>query len=85
MSVFEYEEAVESLLKEVNGYGFSWSLEADRENIREDENFLYLELESSEDIWDQFQELGNYLDARSTGQVNNGESYVLSVEKERFQ
>jgi len=84
MPVFEQEEPVEKLLEEVRGYGFVWSRDIDYENISEDQEFLYLEVETSQDILDRFQELGNYLDARSTGEVNEGEKYILSVEKEKF-
>lgn len=84
MPVFEYEEAVEKLMEEVKGYGFARSHEVSYENISEDEDFLYLELETSEDTWDQFSELGKSLDAKSTGEINNGERYVLSVEKEKL-
>jgi hypothetical protein len=71
----------EKLLEQVNGYGLHWSYEVTEENIREDEDFLYLEIETEDDIHDEFMELGNYLEARSTGTVNGGERYVLSVEK----
>lgn len=84
MSVSECEEQVEELIEEVRGYGFAWSNEVSYENISEDEDFLYLELEASEDIREQFMELGNFLDARSTGEVNGGERYILSVEKEKL-
>lgn len=84
MPVFEYEEQVEELIEEVRGYGFAWSHEISYENISEDEDFLYLELEASDDIRDQFMELGNFLDARSTGEVNGGERYILSIEKEKL-
>lgn len=84
MPVFEYEEAVKRLREEINNYDPTWSSQIDYENVSEDEEFLYLELETSEDIWDRFMELGNLLDARSTGEVNNGEKYILSVEKEKL-
>ncbi|MFB6114962.1 MAG: hypothetical protein ABEK04_01615 [Candidatus Nanohalobium sp.] len=84
MPVFEYEEAVENLIEEVRGYGFAWSHEINYENISEDEDFVYLEVEASEDIRDQFMELGNFLDAKSTGEVNNGERYILSVGKDKL-
>lgn len=84
MPNLEYEEAVKGLIEEVNRYKNSWMPEIDEEDIEEDEKFLYLEIESSEDILEQFQELGNYIDARSTGEVNNGEKYILSVEKEKL-
>ncbi len=80
MSVIEYSPE-EELLEEAREYEADWSSEIGGENIREDENFLYLELESENDIRDEFMELGNYLEARSTGVVNGGERYVLSVEK----
>lgn len=69
-------------LDEVKGLGFSWTeaLTAD-ENVEEDENFLYLEVEDEEDISEDLYELGWMLDAKTVGEVNNGERYVLAVEK----
>lgn len=71
----------EELLEQVKGYGQYWSFDVTEEDISEDEDFLYLEIETVDDIQDEFIQLGWYIDARSTGVVNNGERYVLSVEK----
>lgn len=71
----------EEILERVQGYGLHWSYEITEENIRENQDFLYLELEAEEDIQDEFMELGNCLEARSSGVVKDGERYVLSVEK----
>lgn len=71
----------EELLEEIEEYSPGWSYEVGEENVSEDEDFLYLELETPENIGDDFMQLGAYLDARSTAVVNEGVKYVLSVEK----
>lgn len=51
------------------------------DNIEEDDEFLYLELEEPSDIGSEFHELGWALEATTTAEVNSGEKYRLAVRK----
>lgn len=73
-----------NFLEQVKAYDLGWTENLTvEENVEEDEEFLYLEVEDENDISGSFYELGWALDATSTGEVNNGERYVLSVEKQQ--
>lgn len=81
MSVVEYgEEKVDELIEEVRSYDAQWTEKLDTGDVEEDENFLYLEIQSSEDIGSEFHEMGAMLSAH-TAEVNGGESYRLALEK----
>ena len=81
MSIVEYgEKTADELIEEVHRYDAQWTENLDTGDVEEDENFLYLEVEASEDIGSEFHELGAILSAH-TADVNNGERYRLAVEK----
>lgn len=71
----------EEFLTDVKTYTEAWDIELTEENLSEDEDFLYLEIETEQDLQDEFMELGNHVYARSSAVVNSGERYILSVEK----
>lgn len=75
------QEAETELLEQAQNYGAEWTESLDEDNISEDERFRYLEVETSQDISTEFFELGIYLDAKSTAEVDHGDRYVLSVKK----
>lgn len=81
MLLLEQKNSVDQLVEDIHEYEADWSQEISEEDITEDEDFIYLEFDGTEDIWDEFMDLGRYLNARSTAEVNNGERYVLAVQK----
>lgn len=81
MPLLEPKDSVDQFVEDVRGYDADWTSEISEEDISEDEDFMYLEIDTEDYIRDEFMDMGRYLDARSTGEVNNGERYVLAVEK----
>jgi len=81
MPLLEQKNSVDELIEDIHEYEADWSQEISEEDISEDEDFMYLEIDDTENIREEFMDLGRYLDARSTAEVNNGERYVLAVEK----
>ena len=70
-------------MEEVKGYDRPWLEDITvEENIEEEDEFLYLELEELGDIGSDFHELGQLLDAVTTAEVNKGERYYLAVRKQ---
>lgn len=70
-------------MEEVKGYDRPWLEDITvEENIEEDDEFLYLELEEPDDIGSEIHELGRELDAVTTAEVNKGERYYLAVRKQ---
>ncbi|MFB6216155.1 MAG: hypothetical protein ABEJ72_04190, partial [Candidatus Aenigmatarchaeota archaeon] len=68
-------ESVKELLEEKN---HEW-----RENAEfvEDEDYVYMELETSENLYPDLLELGDYLPIKCFAIINNHESYRVTVEK----
>ena len=68
-------------MAEVQSYDRPWLEDITVEdNIKEDDEFIYLELEQT-DIGSDFHELGWALEATTTAEVNSGEKYRLAVRK----
>lgn len=84
MSVNQNGRPQEKLVEKVRESEYGWTQDVSYENVSEDEEFLYLEIEDLEGSGGQFQELGAELGARTTGTVNYGERYFLSVEKHKL-
>lgn len=83
MSVVEYRKqarTTEDLLDEINQYDTPWAENISENDLTEDEDFIYLEIEQGEDIAQAFHDLGAELSAH-TAEVNGGDKYVLSAEK----
>ncbi|WP_414838043.1 hypothetical protein ACK3SF_01430 [Candidatus Nanosalina sp. VS9-1] len=81
MSAVEYtDNSIEDFVQRVKTYDASWTDEIDKMDVEEDGDFMYLELEASEDIASEFHELGLELSAH-TAEINNGERYRLAREK----
>ena len=69
-------------MDEVRSYDRPWLENITVEdNITEDDEFLYLELEEESDIGSEFHDLGRALEATTTAEINGGEKYSLAVRK----
>lgn len=71
------------LVEDVKKYGGAWTEDLEPGDVSEDEDFLYLEVIDPGEISEEFHELGTELSAH-TSEVNNGERYLLAVEKQYY-
>lgn len=74
----EYDKLLNELTEEVEEYEMPFDYEMD---VEEDDEFVYLEFEASGDVFEEFLRLGNYLEAGSIAEQNDGERYIISINK----
>ena len=74
----EYDKIVNELTEKVEEYEIPFDYEMD---VEEDDEFVYLEFEASGDVFEEFLRLGTYLEAGSIAEKNDGELYIISVNK----
>jgi len=77
----QYENSVNKILDEVRNYDYDWVSEVTKDDVREDDRFLYVEITNYDDIWDEILELGYHMDAKSIAEVDGEERYLISVER----
>lgn len=78
MLVFSHEKTFEELRESFEQQEFDWDYEL---SFREDEDFVYMDIESEEDVVDEVFQYGGEVGARNTAEINDGEKYTVAFEK----
>lgn len=76
--------SIEAIIERLESAELDLGHEISPEDLREDEDFIYLDIETSKYDQDDIFELGNYLNARSTSYVVGENLYHIAVPKTEF-